>query len=127
MDYRTILFVHVAAAMLSGTGFFARGLGMALGARWVAGRPARVLPHVIDTVLLVSAVGLAVRASLSPLSTPWLAAKVVGLIAYVALGTVALRRGRTRTARIVAWCAAMVVFAWIVSVAITKQPWGWLA
>jgi len=127
MDYGSLLLVHVGAVILSGTGFLARGVGMATGADWVARRPVRILPHVVDTVLLVSAILLAVRGSLSPFSTPWLGAKVIGLVVYILLGTVALRRGRTRTVRIVAWLGAMAVFVWIVSVAITKQPWGFLA
>jgi uncharacterized membrane protein SirB2 len=59
----------------------------------------------------------------------WLTAKVVGLIGYIVLGSIALKRGRTRHTRVAAFAAALVMFAYIVSVAITKSPagfWLWL-
>ena len=126
MDYLTLKAVHVAAVGLSGAGFVARGLGHFAGARWVASRAARTLPHVVDTVLLASAVGLAYSLRLSPLATPWLLAKLAGLCAYVGLGTVALRFGRTRNTRAAAWVAALLVFGYIVSVAVSKDPRGLL-
>jgi uncharacterized membrane protein SirB2 len=81
----------------------------------------------VDTVLLASAVALAYSLRLSPATAPWLLAKVVGLVAYIGLGTVALRFGRTRTTRIAAWAAALLVFGYIVSVAVSKDPRGPLA
>ena len=95
--YAVLKAIHVGAVALSGAGFFARGLGMLAGARWVHGRLARVAPHLVDTTLLVSAVALAWTLRVSPLTDAWLAAKLIGLLAYVGLGLVALRFGRTRT------------------------------
>jgi len=116
--------IHVSAVALSGAGFFARGLGHFTGAQWVRSRASRVLPHVVDTVLLASAVALAVALRISPLAAPWLLAKIVGLCAYVGLGTVALRFGRSRRIRIGAWLAALLAFTYIVSVAFVKDPRG---
>jgi uncharacterized membrane protein SirB2 len=62
--------------------------------------------------------------SLTPANAPWLMAKVVGLVAYVALGVIAMRPTRSRRVRVAAWLAAMATAAWIVSVAITKSAWG---
>ena len=89
--------------------------------RWV-----RIVPHVIDTVLLASALWLAWRIGADG-TRGWLWAKVVGLVAYVVLGTIALKRGRTRGARAVAFVAALATFGYIVSVAIAKSPLGFLA
>jgi uncharacterized membrane protein SirB2 len=119
--------VHQTAVGLSFLGFFARGIGAFTGASWVQTRPARTLPHVVDTVLLLSALLLLWIYRLDPTTAPWLIAKVVGLVAYVALGMLALRPGRPLGVRATAWVAALLVFAWIVSVAITKQPLGWFA
>jgi uncharacterized membrane protein SirB2 len=127
MDYLALKAVHVAAVGLSGAGFAARGLGHFTGARWVASRLARSLPHLVDTVLLASALALAWRLRISPLSAPWLLAKIAGLCAYIGLGMVALRFGRTRRVRIGAWTAALLVFAYIVTVAVTKDARGPLA
>jgi uncharacterized membrane protein SirB2 len=59
-------------------------------------------------------------------TAPWLTAKIVGLLAYIALGMVALRFGRTRGTRAAAWIAALATFGYIVSVAVTKDPRGFL-
>jgi len=126
MDYALLKSVHVSAVALSGAGFFARGLGSLAGARWVASRAARTLPHLVDTVLLASAVTLAWTYRISPAANSWLAAKIFGLVAYVVLGSIALSPRRPRRVRALAWGAALTVFAYIVSVAITKAPWGFL-
>ena len=120
VDYA--LLKHVACVALSWAGFFVRGVWMIresplLGARWV-----RVAPHVVDTVLLASAVALAAMLRQYPLAHGWLTAKVVGLVLYIALGMVALRRGPTRRARIAAWVAAQLVLGYVVAVALTKNP-----
>lgn len=127
MDYASLKLVHQGAVALSFAGFFVRGLGGLQGARWVRGRAARSLPHVVDSVLLLSALALAWQLRLDPLAAPWLLAKIVGLLAYIGLGVLALRPGRPRGQRAAAWLAALAVFGYIVSVAITKHPAGPLA
>ena len=87
MDYVFVKTVHQGAVVLSISGFFIRGLAALAGAGWVRGRAARTLPHIVDTVLLLSAVALAWMVRLSPLATPWLMAKIVGLLVYIALGS----------------------------------------
>ena len=124
MDYSTVKLIHESAVTLSFAGFFARGVGMLRGAGWIRHRLARTLPHLVDTVLLVSALVLAWMLRLTPSNAPWITAKIVGLVAYVAIGLVALRLGRSKTIRASAWIAAMLTFLWIVSVAITKDPRG---
>jgi len=119
--------VHQAAVTLSIAGFFVRGAASLGGARWVQGRAARTLPHLVDTVLLLSALALAWMLRLTPDKAPWLLAKIVGLVLYVGLGVVALRPGRPLAVRATAWVAALAVVAWIVSVAIAKSPLGSVA
>jgi len=127
MDYATVKLVHETAVVLSVSGFAARGAGALAGAAWVRHRVVKTLPHLLDTVLLGSAVTLAWLLRLNPLATPWLAAKIVGLVVYVALGMLALRPGRPRAVRATAWLAALATVGWIASVAITKNSWGFLA
>ena len=86
-------------------------------------RFARVVPHVVDTVLLASAIGLVVMLRQYPFMQPWLTAKVLGLLVYIGLGTIALKRGRTRPIRIAALASAIVVFVWIVATARGHSPW----
>lgn len=83
--------------------------------RWV-----KIVPHVIDTVLLLSAVGLMLKIEQYPVVDDWLNAKVVGLVAYILLGIIGLR-GPNRGVRVAAWLGANVVFFYIVSVALTHQ------
>ena len=127
MDYFAVKTIHQAAVVLSVTGFFARGAGSLLGATWTSGRLARTVPHVVDSVLLVSALWLAWTLRLTPTATPWLLAKIIGLLVYIGLGVVALKPGRPAPVRAAAWIAALVTFGWIVSVAITKNPLGFFA
>lgn len=119
--------LHVGTAAISIAGFTVRGIWMLrdsarLHARWV-----RIAPHVVDTLLLVSAIGLAVQLRLSPVQHTWLLAKIVALLLYIGLGVVALRRGRNRLVRALAWVAALATYLYIVAVAVTKSPWGPLA
>jgi uncharacterized membrane protein SirB2 len=127
LDYATIKLIHQGAVALSVAGFFARGVASFAGAGWVRGRLAKSLPHVVDTVLLLSALTLAWMLRLTPGNAPWLLAKIVGLVVYVGLGVVALRPGRSLAVRATAWAAALATVAWIASVAMTKDPRGFLA
>jgi len=127
MDYLTIRTIHESAVALSITGFFLRGGAGLAGAAWVRGRAAKTVPHVVDTVLLASAIALAWMLGITPFTAPWLMAKVIGLLAYIGLGVVALRPSNSRRVRAVAWVAALATAGWIVSVAITKNPAGFLA
>lgn len=126
MDYTSLKLIHQGAVALSITGFFARGLGALAGAAWTQGRAAKRLPHVVDTVLLASAVALAWQLRLNPLAAPWLAAKIGGLLLYIALGMAALKPRLPRPLRAACWAGALVTVVWIVTVAITKDPAGLL-
>jgi len=126
IDYAAIKLVHMSAAALSFSLFALRGAWMLGSPQQLRQRWVRVVPHVIDTVLLASALWLAWRLG-GDNSRGWLAAKVVALFVYVALGTIALKRGKTRSVRLAAFAAAIATFGYIVSVAITKSPQGFLA
>ena len=122
LGYLEVKALHVACVAASYGLFVVRGLWMMhrpalLMQRWV-----RVVPHVIDSVLLASAAALAYLSHQYPGVDPWLTAKVVGLLCYIGLGAVALKRGKTRRVRITAWLAAQAVFAYIVLVAVTRSP-----
>lgn len=127
MDYHIIKTIHQTAVALSVTGFFVRGLLSLGGSALAHTRVARILPQVIDTVLLISAVTLAATLRINPLHAPWLLAKLVGLVVYIALGMVALRAALPWSMRAGAFVAAMVTAAWIISAAITKSPLGFVS
>lgn len=122
MDYATLKSLHLTTIALSLALFVLRGLWMIAESPHLRARWARIVPHVNDTVLLVSGISLAYTLGLSPLEHGWLAAKIVALLAYIVLGTIALKRGRTRGRRIAAWLAALLVFGYMAAVAVTHNP-----
>lgn len=127
MSYLILKHLHVSAVVVSGLGFFLRGLLMLKDSPLLQHRLLKVVPHVIDTLLLGSAIAMAVMSSQYPFAQPWLTAKFFGLVTYILLGTMALKRGRTKAQRALWFAAALLSFTYIVSVALTRSPWGWLA
>ena len=121
ISYLGIKHLHISAVVLSGSLFLLRGAWMLADSPWLQQRWVRVVPHLVDTVLLASAITLAMWSGQYPVEQPWLTAKVLALIAYIVLGSVALKRGRTRTTRTVALIAALLSFAYIVGVALTRS------
>ncbi|WP_129141786.1 SirB2 family protein [Modicisalibacter coralii] len=122
MDYTLIKHIHMAAAALSVTLFGLRAWWSATGSTALRRPWVRIVPHLIDTLLLAAGVTLMVMLQAWPTRQPWLAAKLVGLVVYIGLGSVAIRRGRAAAA-----LAALVVFAYIVGAAVAHDPRSWLA
>jgi uncharacterized membrane protein SirB2 len=125
--YPWVKALHVACVVLSLSGFAARGALMLAGSPLLNTRWVRVAPHVVDTVLLASAAWLAVLLQQYPFVHGWLTAKTLGLLAYVGFGMVALRRGRTKGTRAVSFALALAAAAYVVWVALTRDPAGPLA
>ena len=122
MDYATLKTLHVATVVITLALFLLRGVWMIAESPRLAARWTRIVPHINDTVLLVSGIALAWTLGISPLEHGWLAAKIVALVAYIVLGTLALKRGKTRGQRIAAWVAALLVFGYMVAVAVAHNP-----
>lgn len=122
MPYIALKHLHVTFVALSGLLFLVRGIWMLRASPRLQQRWARIVPHVVDTLLLASAIGLAVVSHQYPGQMPWLTAKVLALVAYIVLGAVALKRGRTQGVRTAAFIGALACFAYIVAVAVTKNP-----
>lgn len=122
MNYLLLKHVHMGLAAISGALFLLRGLWMAAGSPMLQRGWVRSAPHAIDSLLLASALGLAFWSAQSPFTHGWLAAKVWALIAYILLGSVALKYGKTRAVRLLAFGAALACLAYIVTTAVTKNP-----
>ena len=118
---------HMVLATLTICGFLLRGYWLMSGSSLRQNRATKVLPHIIDTLFLASGIWLVVVLGLAPLQHPWLLAKFTGLLAYIGLGMIAMRFGRTPQSKMVAFVAAVAAFAYIVGVALTKNPMSWLA
>ena len=122
LGYTLLKMIHVGSVIVSYTLFFLRGIWLLQDSKKLRQRWVKILPHVVDTILLTSAVALAMTIQQNPLEHPWLTAKVIGLLLYIAFGMVAMRFGKTRQTKIIAWIAAQCVFIYIVLVALTKSP-----
>lgn len=122
-SYLALKHLHVTCALLSGSFFALRGIWMLRDSARLQQRWVRIAPHIIDTLLLGSALIMVFWSQQYPFVQPWLTAKVLALLAYIGIGTVALKRGRTKRVRAAAFVAALATFAYIVSVALTRQPY----
>ncbi|CAI3803094.1 SirB2 family protein [Rheinheimera sp. MM224] len=81
----------------------------------------KIAPHVVDTFLLLTAIGLMLTIQQYPFQTPWLTEKLFGLFAYIGLAVMALK-GRTLLMRWVGFIGALSWLALVAKVAITKTP-----
>jgi uncharacterized membrane protein SirB2 len=126
MNYLLIKHLHVTAAGLSILFFIIRAYWSVTENGLLQKKAVRILPHVIDTVLLVCAILLAMMLG-SAAAQPWVLTKIVLLIAYIGVGTIAIRRGRTPRTRAIAAVIAVAIFAYIVGVAIRHNPASWFA
>ena len=118
---------HIGFAMLSIALFLVRGGLMLAESRLLQARTLQILPHVIDTMLLTTALMLTTVIHQYPFTTGWLTAKVVLLVVYIVLGSIAIKRGRTRGTRVAAFIAALLTVGFLVSVARAHHPLGLFA
>ena len=120
MTFLILKTLHISCAVISYTLFFLRGNWRLNDSPMLLQRWVRIAPHLIDTLLLSSAITLAYTIGQYPFVDTWLTAKVLALLLYIVLGSVALKYGKTT--RLSAWLAAQAVFAYIVLVAINHNP-----
>ena len=126
--YPQIKTVHIAAVLCSGSLFFLRGALVQSGrSAWAMIAPLRYLSYGVDTVLLTAALMLLTILPGAMFANGWLATKLVLLVAYVVLGSFALRRGRTPRARQAFFAAATLTYAVMFGIACAHHPLGWLA
>ncbi len=117
--------LHVLLAFITLASFVARAL-LAMAdsplrqRKWV-----RIAPHIIDTLLLACGITLAVQMAISPLVHGWLMAKIIGLLAYIGFGVLAMR-ATTRGLRLIGFVGAVGSVSYIFAVAYSKQVLPWV-
>ena len=121
IDHAVLKTIHVSCAALSLTGFVVRGGLMLQGSPLLRQPLVRILPHLVDTLLLISGFWLAYNIAQYPGTSAWLTAKLVALVAYILLGSVALR-GRNQKHRSLAFAGSLLAAAYLVSVAVARSP-----
>ena len=125
--YPQIKWVHVASVFASGLLFLLRGTLVQVRREHIAMlAPLRYLSYSIDTVLLSAAFMLLTILPHAMYANGWLATKLVLLLVYVVLGSLALKRGRTVRTRAICFFAAVLVYIGIIGIARAHHPMGWL-
>ena len=124
MLYLIVKKIHVISVLLSLGLFVFRGGLMMKESTWLAHPVLRFGPHVVDTVLLTTALWLMSLMHQYPFVHHWLTVKVVLLVVYIVLGSLALKHAKTKRMRIVCFGLAVSTFLFIISVARTHDPLG---
>ncbi len=125
--YPQIRTIHITLVLVSGALFAARGVGVLAGSAWSLAPIARRLSYAIDTGLLGAALLLLYVLHLNPFIEPWLRTKIVLLLVYIVLGSLALKRARSPRARAIFFAASLLCFGFMLSVAHAHHPLGLFA
>lgn len=127
--YPVVRGVHLTLATLSVGLFLVRWFGAVLERAWVLAPLARRASVVIDSLLLGAGVLLWVSLQLNPMRDAWLAVKLALIVAYIVLGSFALKRAKTPRLRAMFGWAAIACIATVVGVAVSHDaalPLRWL-
>ncbi|MBL8323788.1 MAG: SirB2 family protein [Rubrivivax sp.] len=119
--YLLLKHMHVALAALSVSLFVARVLGVLGGARWPHRPVLRVASVAIDTLLVAAGGTLWWWLALDPQRDRWLLIKLLLVVAYIGVGSVAMKRARTRAGRAAAFGAALLLVGGVVALALTRD------
>ncbi len=124
--YEILKHTHLTAILLSFLLFFVRGNLMMRNSGKATHKIFLIAPHVINLILIASGISLAVVMQLNPTNQPWLAAKLIALVIYIALGIATFKHSNLQ-ARKALWVIALLAFAFMISVAVNKNPLGFFA
>lgn len=122
MSYQLLITLHIGTALISLLLFLLRGVWVLRYGQHNRPRWMKWLPHVNDTILFILGIVLMLTIQQFPFVNAWLTAKLTALVVYILLGMVVMKWARQWRSQFVAWLGALVVFAYMVGVAITKQP-----
>ena len=122
--YAEVKLAHVIFAAGSIALFMLRGTFTVLAARPLTQRVWKVLPHIVDTLLLAMGIWLVVMLRLDPFHVTWLGVKILCVIGYIILGVLAFHLQRPRWLRLGVFTAAILMFSFIVSIAVLQDPRG---
>jgi uncharacterized membrane protein SirB2 len=124
--YEILKHTHLTALALSFLLFFVRGCLMMRSSPASKHRSLTITPHIVNLILIGTGISLAVLLKFNPGSQPWLVVKLVALILYIVLGILTFKHPKLAIRKTL-WLLSLVVFAFIVSVAVSKNPYGFFA
>lgn len=119
--YFLVKHIHLAAIFISVSLFILRFVwllrsSVLLQAKWV-----KILPHVVDTILLASAATLCVLIAQYPLVDTWLTQKLLFVILYILMGFLTLKWARTAVLRWFGFIGALTCIMLTAKIAVLKQ------
>jgi uncharacterized membrane protein SirB2 len=124
--YETLKYLHIIAVITSFLLFFIRGQLMMRESINAKHKLFLITPHIVSLILIASGIGLAITLHINPATQPWLAVKLAALVVYIALGILTFKHSSLKVRKIL-WLVALIIFAFIVSVAESKNPLGFFA
>lgn len=127
MSYMALKHLHLLAVGIGFALLLLRGFWMSTGSTLLTRKWVRIVTHINYAVLFLAGIALSVTLGFRPGDHPWLVAKIVGLIVLIVLGASVIPRLPGRGAKFAAWGVAMLLFVYIVAVALTKNAQPWLA
>jgi uncharacterized membrane protein SirB2 len=122
MPWALLKQLHVLLAVLTACSFCLRGYWMLRRSPRLEAPWTRRLPHVVDALLFLTGLTMAVGLAISPVAHPWLAVKLVVIVIYVVIGSVALKRGRTYRQRVLALVLSVLALICIFALALSHDP-----
>lgn len=124
--YSIVKHLHLVFILISFLLFFVRGILMMRKSAGANHRAFIIVPHIVNLFLISTGVALAFILQITPAGEPWLMAKLAALVVYIMLGVMTFKNPNP-TLRKIFWLLALVVFAFMASVATSKNPLGFLA
>jgi uncharacterized membrane protein SirB2 len=120
-----IKLIHMSTAFISISLFILRGVWVYRGSLMMSKKWVKILPHVNDTVLLITAIFLAIGLNQYPFTHDWLTAKLIALFFYIVFGMFALKCAKEKKNKMVFFILALLTFSYIVGTALTRSV-SWL-
>lgn len=119
-----IKLIHMSTAFISISFFLLRGFWVFNNSTMMSKKWVKILPHVNDTILLITATLLALSLHQYPFVDGWLTAKFIALIIYIIFGMFALKLAKEIKNKVLFFILALLMFSYIVGVALTRDV-GW--
>lgn len=124
--YAAFKHIHMLCALISIIGFITRSIWAFSGSTLLEKKWVKIAPHIIDTLLLLSAIGLVISTQQYPFVNGWVTAKLLALVAYIALGVMTLKKAKNNQQRVIFFVMALSTFIYIVCVARTHNAFFFL-
>lgn len=113
-----MLFIHLSFVLISIIVFTGKFMVSVFKPEYLQQKTFKIVPHVVDTFLLVSGISLIVRNYDSIDNFMWLASKIIILILYIGIGIFSMRS--QGVIRWLAFVGALACYAYIIIIAVTK-------